>query len=915
MTRIHQPEFLLFPIHNARTAYQRVALPTVLMVPWVRNKNGIGINSSQVFDVCFKIEDSPGKVPVAGYEYKGIFVPDFERFVLNLDLSDLVRYRLNLGNYIILDGVTKEEKEYADIVNGDIVSLTLSSGIKGELVYYSDAEYYDLSMISLETYDLMPLGNYIFSWHASYYRRVISPNDEFNCIDTSFTGLARLPIEFAHPGDVHQAMIELSPSIYFDGSRLDQDKTVKFYRALADIMQDIFDEAELLPKLNSINEIPAAYIPYLAYLLGWDLPYFPGSTDEMRRRILANARRLQELKGSKLAVIDLFEAFGFIINLINLWSTTDGKKLVGPNEQLPDQYSGQEISGTFVCRADPLISDWTNATLPSNEKEGFGNITVPLLYRPYREEITIEAWVLNTSSDVYTSLVNATDDYASLESDLCAVDSEGYLTCPAFHAVLNTGSIIGYSQVLINSRGVKIDRTIGQPPISKYGITYDSYWNTLNINFGRYLDLKENERLFVFATYRATKIEIPAELQNLRTNKFDLIILERPDGSEASPDVLKFLIDFVFRLKAFHSLLRKIIYTTTNTSVYNVGDMCVGGDIQQRAGTGIGEMQVPPPIDPGIVNDIECADKDATSRFKKSDIDIRNTILDGLENEFVGWKRLDGTHSIPSGFEDTHNAISVLSLSQPTLDSCQFTEKGQDKKFDNTSLDLDHDADTRETACSTANSNNDYCYKGRVVQEAEVTRVLGASEMFRFKACNLGLGAGSYFTDSSGNIRYTNRDDNDVGSMLLRPGLDIQKDNLGIPGHRLPLIGQLMSDFTHTIWSARPWDDLYNPLCPATTVPAELDFRLELDDDGNEVMVFNDVELIYYGNGLTPDISGLSDHSNTDGKLVTHKIYSTASAGHEAITFDQITFIDPSAATEIAVTAELENIFNSASEG
>jgi P2-related tail formation protein len=919
MTRPQQPDFILFPLHNARTAYQPVALPVVLIVPWVRNKDGFIVESSDVFDVGFKIEDAPGKVPVSGFEHRGIFVPDTERFVRDVELNELTRYLIDLSNYTILDSVTKAEKEYEDIVDGDIVVITLASGIRDELIFYADANYYDLSTISIETHDLAPIGkNYIFSWHASYYRRIISPNQEFNCIDVNFTGLARLPIEHAHPGDVHQSMIELSPPIYFDGARLDQDSTVKFYRPLADALQDVFDEEELLTKLNSIQEIPATYIPYLAYLLGWDLPYFPGSTDEMRRRILLNARRLQELKGSRLCIMELFESFGFIINLVNLWSTTDGKRLVAPNDALPIQYDGQEIEQKYVCRADPLISDWTNASASADQKNGFGNYTIPLLNRPFNGDITIEAWVLNTSSAVYQTLLDSAEEYTELESDICAVDTDGFLTCPAFHARLAQGSIIGYSQVLLGPRGILKDEGIGQPPLGKDGVLYDEFHNTIHINFGRYLDLKADERLFVFATYRTSKVTVPSTLLNLRTNKFDLEILVRPDGDEADPDVLKFLIDFVFRLKAFHSLLRKIAYTTDKFDVYNVGDLCVGGDIRQRPGTTIGELQTTPPIDPGEIEQIACAESDATSRFKKADITVRNTILDGLEAEFQGWKALDGTHEIPTGFEDTHNSISILPLFIPSRATCEFTEKGQDRKFA-ADIDLDQNPDTRDTACTTDSTNRDFCYKGRVSQEVETVRELVAEDSFRFKACNLGLGFGFYFVRDNGTLQYTNRDSLEsviVGSeTIMRPSLDIQKNNLHIPGHRFPLLSNLTNDLTHPLWGARPWDDMYNPLCPNDRELADLEFHLEVDENGDEVMVFNDVPLIYFGNGLPQDISSLGEHVNTYGLHVTHKIYSTAPAGHPAITLDQTVLISGTGNEDIiCFPEEYAGIFDSASE-
>src|SRR6185369_5177721 len=103
---------------------------------------------------------------------------------------------------------------------------------------------------------------------------------------------------------------------------------------------------------------------------------------------------------------------------------------------------------------------------------------------------------------------------------------------------------------------------------------------------------------FVFSTYKREKLIISDALKDLRSNRFDIKVLEKASGEEVNPQTLEFLIDYIFKLKPFHALLRKIAFTMTETDVYNVQDMCVGGDVLEREGTKIGELQVPPPIDP-----------------------------------------------------------------------------------------------------------------------------------------------------------------------------------------------------------------------------------------------------------------------------------------------------------------------------
>ena len=150
-----------------------------------------------------------------------------------------------------------------------------------------------MSSFLIATSDLKPYGTYNFSWQCNYNNRIITQEGELFCIDENDVKLARFSMSMAHPGEMHQMMLEQTPSVYFDGkSPLDKDNLTKFYRPFADALQDSFDEQKFLYGLNFIDRIPAQFMPYLAYLIGWDLPYFSGATDKMRRAVLRNPRYL-----------------------------------------------------------------------------------------------------------------------------------------------------------------------------------------------------------------------------------------------------------------------------------------------------------------------------------------------------------------------------------------------------------------------------------------------------------------------------------------------------------------------------------------------------------------------------------------------------------------------------------------------
>lgn len=762
-----QPSFVHWPLQNNRTALQPVNIPLVLVVPFVRDPiTNVPVTNSEVSNLKFFIEEAPGKVPVAGFQNAGIFVPDYARFVRDVTTLELSNVIIDLSGLPFFDKDTGELKSFADAVAGDTFEYTLIRGLvesigpRDRIEFIPGANYYDLSPFVIETIELKPYGAYRFSWQCDYYHRVMTPEGELFCIDTVNRRIARFTMLMKHPGEIHQMMIEQTPTVYFDGTPLDQDNLVKFYRPFADALQDIFDEQSLLVGINFIEKIPAQFIPYLAYLIGWDLPYFPGSTDRIRRAVLRNGRKLQQLKGSERAIRELFEIFGYTIDIINLWYKKNGVGFVGPGEEHTDS---EDIEIQEICQTEVLMAEY--------QTNGFGNVEIPLLFRP-DGDITIDGWYVDSDSAADVQLQSLIDtiniDPEGLMSSVCPATTDGFLISQPLEDQV-TETPLGQSKVLLTQRLNAIDHIqTGDAPLSQYGAKYDFDKNLVTLTFDHYLRFDNTKKLYVFATYKRKKIVVPPSLKDLRSNRFDIqILLDRTTGEAPNSHLLDFLLDFIFKLKAFHSILRKIIFNLNVTDVYNVTDFCMGGRITQSPGTDAGELQTLPPVIPA---DIDGCNDDVFRRgFKDADFDLRDEIINGLKAEHSAWKALDGTRDISSDLIPIIESLQRVPMNtsteaiygEPGIDygsnivygddqTCEFTQHGQERviaKFDTDGIDKDFDNETddREKLCDDTNNVLDNCFKGRVSQDLVVNRVIPLMEIVRNRPCELMMGEGFYY--------------------------------------------------------------------------------------------------------------------------------------------------------------------------
>lgn len=669
----HSPHFILLPYINNRTAWRPVNFPSILVVPDRRDPSGASISDSKVFNVRVQIEDVPRRARVAGHDHVGIFFPDRELFAKSVSSLELADMMLELDG---LDFYTKDGQaiDYLDAQSGDYFEYTSYSGIRDRIEYLATADYYDLSNVLVET-NTLPPDRYVLSYNADYYVRHTlgqeNTDGELVCIDSSRTATAVKRIDINHPGEVIEDLYRHTPAVYLGSANKSEDRTVEFYRPFTDLLQNVFDEQSFLERLNHADSILPQYLPYLSYLLGLDIPYFPLSLDKLRRTMLQNVVRISRLKGSRRAIVELFELFGYNILLANLWWSADGKRLIRPGQTLPLEYKDQEISIEQKCQIEPVVVNYTDS--------GFGELEVPLLYRPQDAEF-ISDFLNNLSSSKITLYSYYVEKESLASSDLNAIaaamesDPSGYgdgVNC-AIPTVNNLG-IIGYSEVEIDGASgdsITLYET-GLSPVINHGVKYDRQRNILAVTFNGHLEFDNGKELFIFAKYNRTDLIVPEILQNIRSNRFDLQILTN-EGEQVSADIIEFLINFLFKLKAFHSLLNVIRFDIGLTEVYEVTDWTVGGNVSQRYDMDAGRLQVPPAIIPNIIEG-DCRRDSETLGYKPEDIALRNTKLQNLIEQHQAWKDLDDRQS---GGPDTY-----ISPTDGDTDrsSCIYNYNGQDR--------------------------------------------------------------------------------------------------------------------------------------------------------------------------------------------------------------------------------------------
>lgn len=876
------PSFVIGPVNNNRTAWRPFGLPAVLIVPFA---NSLRSARGNVSNVRIYIEDVPQYALVAGHDHIGQRYPDRELFAVNVTGTELAAKRIDVSSYLIYVGETDELIDIADAAakhdeiveyRFDTFEYTSATGITFRLPYLPDAEYYDLSDIQIET-ESLPLGHYNLVYQATYHPRVMNVADrrELSCI-LAGTAVTKTAFHLNHPGEVIAEMVRMTPDILMDGPK-STNQNIGLYRIFADILNDVYDEYGLLRSLTWADSAPYELLPYLGAMLGWDLPYFPNSKDNLRRATLVSIDQLQRLKGSKQALQEIFRLFGFDIKITPVWWSEDGKTLLRPNESA--------IKLISETASESMLFGYTDS--------GFGGLNIPLLYRP--------------SSAIQVEFIEVT-----VGSDAEALVADGSLD-----GIAEVDGFIGYSKLSFDSLGSSIldIETVDNPPVLNTGVRYNRKYNTVSVTFNGYKEFN-GTALYAYATYDHEEYEVPEALRYNRSNRFSLQIL-KPDGTEIPPDLLDFVIDFVYKVKAFHSLLDVLKLNLTLTDVYQVGDFCVGGNIQQRSDVDAGKLQVPPAILPTATVDSDCENlSPSTLGYKQSDIQLRTDVLTGLLNEYLAWKayngrtadsgdhlvpendggsdleynrfgqdrRVPGTSSTVAGYVTSPSAVSNTEDRGEAFpgDLIPKSETGSSRnatpRFGQYTTEYDQ-------FTPVESSDNDYCYKGRVADEL-LYQLRNVHEE-RFLAQTKPHGSGTYWTypvptkifkrgvlkpaknsrtrasqfsadakspnDSirsalaegltqdygkklkRGNIsylgqllraydvpkpvslHYSDRDDVKLSQKenlaLVRPSIDATIPYQHFPGCRFATQYALKENFTHAEWKAKPWDFVPTMAC------------------------------------------------------------------------------------------------------
>lgn len=807
ITNRHQPSFVLFPVNNNRTAWRPFGLPVIMVVPHKRDSTGGPLASSGAFNVRIFIEDVPQESLVAGHDHIGQRFPDKELRAETVDSLELADRAIDISDYqFSRNGSTVE---FEDAQDGDLITYTTSTGITDTIVYYQDADYYDLSDILIDV-ETLPSDDYVLVYQTEYFARIVSEDEsqEFLCIDTNTIARANLKFNIQHPGNVLDEFYSLTPPPYLTNAEKSLDTTVALYRPFTDLLQDVADEQDLLERINWVFDVPAEAIPYLSSLLGWELPYFPESLDKLRRAVLRRTVEFQNLKGSRRAIINIFRLFGFEILISNLWWSSDGKRFIRPGERLPSPYENQEIEVVDTCQVDLALNNWNEG--------GFGDFDIPLLFRPQEStglddfegvrdsgDVTIESYLVAKDSEAHVALQSIAQDIMDNPEGYgndngCDIDENGFIHSLAITTALDGKELIGFSQILLSGKlADPVNETLVGPeiPLRKESVSFNREENNLHLTLNGHLDM-DGKALYTFAIYHRQRLVVPSVIEDLQSNRFDIQVLTNNLTELADPTTLEFAIEFLFRLKAFHSLLNVIITRIDLTETYEVTNWCVGGDNAQRFDTDAGQLQVPPAIIPDVPGDIsDCSKLDPRSLgYKDNDILLRLRKLDVLPDEHEAWKLLDDRTS------ETAPGLRISPL-QPAPDRtiCRYTHYGQDRivgeRIESRDVEIgpspnasqqlvgiagnprlspndDSDGGAYDTTGAKVTSNSDsgaygsftreyteiftplcdidgvtdYCYKGRVDDELLYRPTIPLSEYPRCKPCNVGMGVGVYYT-------------------------------------------------------------------------------------------------------------------------------------------------------------------------
>lgn len=714
----NQVSFYLFPVNNNRTAWRPIGLPILMVVP--RRKifrstyEYIQVENSDVQNVSIYIENVAQNAYVVGQDHilkdgSQLRYPAREQY--RVVLSDYDLKQLLLTNEVLhFKDPLGQTVEYENVKPGDFFEYTMSSGVTETIPYYLDADYYDLSSYKIEV-EILPPNYYNLVYSAEFYYRTVDTSDlSFLCLQDQVLTTATFRFGIDHPGHVMHEMYRLTPPPYLTDASKAKDTTVDFYRPFSDIINDIYDEQTLLGSINWISKTPLEFIPYVAYVLGWDLPYFPQtrgakSLDAIRRAITRSAVYFQNLKGSYKALSQLFEIFGLTSYAERLYYSNDGKLLIRPNESLPAEYATDFIKATVVGQVDLLVNvkrtetiggpvtdggfraaDAANKIVRPSTNELIGaklEINTNLLFVP-TATLKINNTDLIGNSNELTVLAYSVTIGSEADAYLQSINAEIWANPTSFDQdlILTEGSILASSKIYpVGDNGQDLDGLLGKSEIRFSGVlgqvvasrhyykglpdnhnsplndkaTYDTHDNIVDLTYNGYVDA--TTAVYIYALYTRTELDIPPQLQDLQSPYFDMQVITKNLDQQVDPKTLSFAIAFLKKVQAFHSIINLIRTSTEFYETYEVNDLSVGGGSAQRGDTDIGRLQVPGAIIPRV----GCGDPISLG-YKQTDIILRLKKLSNLEEEFASQQLLNGRPD-----SDINSRLSPLKADKESL--------------------------------------------------------------------------------------------------------------------------------------------------------------------------------------------------------------------------------------------------------
>ena len=790
-----QPFWQFLPYINNRTAWKPISFPAILTIPFGYAVDGSPIPQSVPKDVVISILDTVRRNKVSGHQYKNVFFPDAELYTLTIN-------DLELNNRII---------DIHDFQNDGVnVTIINRKGVSGSILYIEDALYYDFSDVELSV-DNLSIGRYTLSYKARLQKRVYDSLNNLVCINDDQEDVIITNLEINHPGEILNETVKTSPSIWFSNNGLDKEPLITLYKPLTDCLQNVFDEQILLSRINFISKAYPETIQLLGQTIGWEIPYFPESLDPLRKAVLRTSTYFQKNRSSFTSIHKLFDLFGYDILIRNLWYKPDNSQLIEPS------YSYAPVQHVDQYVLDVAIS---NLIAP-----GFYSTEVPLINRPSIK--TIYDNFIEIGSDVhidaYAVQLNSPADIAIKEFiqngnyDDISLTINGLVNNDLNSRLTNKSLISNHKlKIDVNNKVVDTYKTgniiLGsQVSIDKYKpnvkISLDGHWND------------DNVVIHIFVMYKTQKVVInDSNYDEKRSNFFDIRVNNRDDTLSPTSLVLEYALEFLYRIKALHSLLRHIYLESSNEEVYLVTDYCYGSGLSISSDSDAGKQQVPPAIIPEESLD-QCSKQDARLLgYKESDIKYRNRIISKLIEEWEAYLSFDDRSSsggilgmlpqIPDtlrtnayynsygqdAFIGDYEQITIFGVVQPFHLSNQLiytrstniynyndnliniNNRCTDFKITSTSL-----SDSDYTAVSSLNQREPICFKGRVSNDLLMNQSTNPEEQVLLSGCVNHMGNGALFVTPRKSVIVRNGAKNRaIGSNSFKPLISSNQPVSGI---------------------------------------------------------------------------------------------------------------------------------------